>query len=1121
MKNYFFILFLFFHIIATAQSDCPDAITVCGNESYRDLDATGIGFQEISNSNACSSGENNSLWLLLHVNTGGTLGFTILPDSDDLVVDFDFWIFGPNATCGNLGTAIRCSTTNPIQSDAENNLTGMNETETDVSEGPGPNGNNFIQWLTVQDNETYYLIIDRPHGASNFSIEWTGTATFFEVPVFNNPDNIPLDLVQCEGDTVNDNVSVFDLTVHEEMFIGTQTNVVLTYHESQNDMITGENPLENPAAYVNSSNPQTVYLRMTNTITGCYANLTFDIEVSTIPAGTPENLALCDDNLNGLREFNLALNDNVIKNGNPGSTVTYYASPEDAQNGVNPIGPLFQNTLPYTTQTIWARLQDANGCFGDEIKSFDINILPLPVFVNPGNISLDMSQCDADTIDDSSTLFDLTLHEAMLIGGQTDVMLSYYETVDEAILGENFITNPDVYANTSTPQTIYIRMTNTETGCFAVDSFDIEITVIAAGEPEDLNLCDISENGFREFNLSLNDDAVKNGLPDTEVAYYTSLEDAENETGPIGPLYQNEVAYEQEIWARIENTNGCHGHDIVSFNLVVVPLPVFNNPDHIPVDLMQCDADGTDDNSTPFNLTVHAAMFIGGQPNRVITYYESQQDADSETNPITVPTSYANTSNPQTIYMRMEDTVHGCFDTLSFEIEINNTITAGEPEDLALCDTEENGLQVFNLALNDVLIKNSTQNTVVTYYTSQQDAENETNPIGPFYQNPLAYSPQVIWARLERANGCFGYDIKAFTISILPLPAFHNPDNFELDMNRCDDDGVDDNSTPFDLTLYSQMLIGGQTDVVLTYHENENDAASGSNAIENTASYSNITNPQTIYMRIADTLSGCYRLKSFELSIPVITAGQPPNLTLCDFDENGIQVFDLTVNDEAVRNGNPDTAVTYYASQADAESGTNPIGPLYANQIAYFVQPVWARLDSTNGCLGHDIVMFTIGVPELPEIIYSVAIDDFTSNQNSITISMGNIEDYEFSYDGVTFSDSNILDNLMPGLYTIYIRSKDGCKTVSEEVAVLNYPKFFTPNGDGHNDHWRIPYLYFYPAAVVTILDRYGKVITGFRGADHGWDGTYNGEELPSTDYWFILQFADGRNIRGHFAMVR
>jgi hypothetical protein len=80
--------------VVSAQNNCVDAIFICGNANLSGLTANGIGIQEINPGNACGLGENNSLWLKIKIRTGGTLGFTLTPQSTNLVEDLDFWIFG-------------------------------------------------------------------------------------------------------------------------------------------------------------------------------------------------------------------------------------------------------------------------------------------------------------------------------------------------------------------------------------------------------------------------------------------------------------------------------------------------------------------------------------------------------------------------------------------------------------------------------------------------------------------------------------------------------------------------------------------------------------------------------------------------------------------------------------------------------------------------------------------------------------------------------------------------------------------------------------------------------------------------------------------------------------------
>lgn len=155
-----------------------------------------------------------------------------------------------------------------------------------------------------------------------------------------------------------------------------------------------------------------------------------------------------------------------------------------------------------------------------------------------------------------------------------------------------------------------------------------------------------------------------------------------------------------------------------------------------------------------------------------------------------------------------------------------------------------------------------------------------------------------------------------------------------------------------------------------------------------------------------------------------------------------------------------------------------------------------------------------------PEII-KVETRDWTDDQNMITVLVDGIGEYEYSIDGEIYQESNVFTGLENGLYTVYVKDAHGCGTDTKEVVLLNYPKFFTPNGDGSNDKWRIKYSVKEPHMKVTIFDRYGKLITTFGSNHEGWDGTLNGIQLPSTDYWFVVTREDGRELKGHFAMIR
>jgi gliding motility-associated-like protein len=110
---------------------------------------------------------------------------------------------------------------------------------------------------------------------------------------------------------------------------------------------------------------------------------------------------------------------------------------------------------------------------------------------------------------------------------------------------------------------------------------------------------------------------------------------------------------------------------------------------------------------------------------------------------------------------------------------------------------------------------------------------------------------------------------------------------------------------------------------------------------------------------------------------------------------------------------------------------------------------------------------------------------------------------------------------LLEGEYTVYVKDLNGCGTVKSPFVLLNYPKYFTPNGDGYNDTWHIEFSNFEPNFIVTIFDRFGKLITRLKSAGPGWDGMYNGQTLTSTDYWFVVDRQDGTIFKGHFSLKR
>lgn len=99
---------------------------------------------------------------------------------------------------------------------------------------------------------------------------------------------------------------------------------------------------------------------------------------------------------------------------------------------------------------------------------------------------------------------------------------------------------------------------------------------------------------------------------------------------------------------------------------------------------------------------------------------------------------------------------------------------------------------------------------------------------------------------------------------------------------------------------------------------------------------------------------------------------------------------------------------------------------------------------------------------------------------------------------------------------------KNGCGVSEEEVIVIGFPKFFTPNNDGRNDKWQITAAdNNLVEGFITVFDRFGQLIEQLDANNQGWDGTFNGKNLPASDYWFRFLNEDGKEFKGHFSLKR
>ncbi|HLF52002.1 T9SS type B sorting domain-containing protein [Flavobacterium sp.] len=440
-----------------------------------------------------------------------------------------------------------------------------------------------------------------------------------------------------------------------------------------------------------------------------------------------------------------------------------------------------------------------------------------------------------------------------------------------------------------------------------------------------------------------------------------------------------------------------------------------------------------------------------------------------------------------------------------------------------------------NLLPNTTLLQNST-----TYYTSQTiggcesirvpiliNIQNTQPPTGsssqtfctslnPTLNNVVVSGTNLIWYDSftsgtilavstlltngvtyyvsQTINGCESIIRLAVTISLTTsLPA----NNYAASL--CDN--LNDGSETVDLNSYNSYHISNASAYSFAYYTTligaENELVS--DQINNSSNYPLNLGVNKVFVRIVSNTS-CYKV--VELKLTLIASPTVNMQNTYSFCENS----SITIT------AGSSSGFTYLWSTL----ATTP--SITVNQPGNY----WVTVSQNhNPLLCSTRKDFTV-VASNSATITNIITSDWTDNQNTITIliSESSIGNYEYSIDGIHYQDSNIFYGLNSGSYTVYVHDKNECGTMEEDVFLLMYPTFFTPNGDSYNDFWSIKFSYFEPGLKVKIMDRYGKFIKELFH-NTSWDGTYNGQELPSTDYWFVVTRANGKEHRGHFTLKR
>jgi len=337
------------------------------------------------------------------------------------------------------------------------------------------------------------------------------------------------------------------------------------------------------------------------------------------------------------------------------------------------------------------------------------------------------------------------------------------------------------------------------------------------------------------------------------------------------------------------------------------------------------------------------------------------------------------------------------------------------------------------------------------------------------------------------------------------------PDPLELEaLVGCEDDT---GAAFFDLYSAIPDDITNNPNIGVSFFETLENAEDRVNAIIDVNNYQNNGGSQIIYVRLQNILSAdCYSISELEL----ITALRPiiEEFDTAFFCEN--EPGDSVTIDVGFLDGN---LSDYNFLWLETQETTPEITVL--SQGTYTVRiTALATITTQNpeGCFADRVV--TVSSSSIATIN-----DVVVTNGNSINVFANGIGDYEFAIDDINgpYQDSPQFSGLEPGIHTVYVRDKNDCGIVDSSFSIIGFPKVFTPNGDGNNDFWHVKGLtaQFQPNAKIYIFNRYGKLMKELLPTSNGWDGTFNGNQLPTGGYWFSVQLQDGSIYKDHFTLKR
>ena len=423
---------------------------------------------------------------------------------------------------------------------------------------------------------------------------------------------------------------------------------------------------------------------------------------------------------------------------------------------------------------------------------------------------------------------------------------------------------------------------------------------------------------------------------------------------------------------------------------------------------------------------------------------------------------------------------------------------------LTQCDTQDSvptdGLALFNLSLANEPISLGEKDFEVHYYHTIADAENDltnTQSLPVNYRN--SFADELTYAKVSQSNS------SCYSIGTVILHANKNILLLPEALHECD---LGNGKASFDLERKKDLIkteLNFPSLVRLSFYSTEEDAFIGINELNGPS----VSVSKTVFLR-AENAEGCYGTGNFEIIVePSPKINILENVILCE----GL------VNPSILLNAGILAPATIYDFTYLWSTGETTPTISINKQGEYNVS-----VKNKSGCTTSRKYIVTMSYLAK---INNIIVQDLQQT-NQVIVELDNPSDYEYKlhYENGTetsFQNSTLFENVPGGFHQLIVANRNGCGQTTKSFAVLNAPKFFTPNGDSYNDYWNLKGINstIYENAIIYIFDRYGKLLKQLSPSSLGWDGNYLKQPVPADDYWFTIKLEDGREAKSHFSLKR